>query len=264
MKQSFDKDFLGYDLFYQLSYMSSIAAAGLPRSQIFEFASQLPCISSRYFAEIHAVASEMRYDYSVACRMVGEATENDLVRSLLLRLSSSMGSGESEAAFLDEEARIQAESYRNEYERAVETLRMWTEAYAALIVAASLVVIVAAISMIIYPVATSFTVILVGVTICVAVAGAWAIHRVSPKEQRVHTPPSHCAAQARVGRLDGSGRPGVSRGSGRCRLRPPDNEEGRGHLHLPQVAGERGNRHRHNGVACGGEARSPGDGPPVT
>lgn len=200
-KESFDQDFLCYDLFYQLSYMSSIAAAGLPRSQIFDFASRLPCISSRYFAEIHAVASEMRYDYSVACRMVGEATENDMVRSLLLRLSSSMGSGESEAAFLEEEARIQAETYRNEYERAVETLRMWTEAYAALIVAASLVVIVAAISMIIYPVALTFTVALVGVTICVAVAGAWAIHRVSPKERRVHSPPAHCAVQTRLIRV---------------------------------------------------------------
>ena len=52
--------------------------------------------------------------------------------------------------------------------------------------------------MIIYPVSTSFTVILVGVTICVAVLGAWAIHRVSPKEVRVHVPASKCDAYSKA------------------------------------------------------------------
>ncbi len=46
---SVDSEYLSFDLFYQLSYMSSIAAAGISRSQIFEFASQLSCSSSRYF-----------------------------------------------------------------------------------------------------------------------------------------------------------------------------------------------------------------------
>jgi flagellar protein FlaJ len=196
-----DIDYLSYDLFYQLSYMSSIAAAGIPRSQIFEFASQLQCSSSRYFAEIHLLAKKMRYDYAVACRMVGEATKVESVKSLLLRLSSSMGSGEPESDFLAQEASIQAEAFKNEYERGVESLRKWTEAYAALIVSSALIVMVAAISMLIYPVATGVTVMLVGVTIVVAILGAWAIYRVSPKEVRVHSHASHCASYERAARL---------------------------------------------------------------
>jgi flagellar protein FlaJ len=197
-KDSFDRDYVGFDLFYQLAYMSSIAAAGIPRSQIFAFAAQLPCCSARYFREIQVLAKQMRYDYAIACRMVGESTEVEEVKSLLLRLASSMGSGESESDFLLQEAEIQAEAFKNQYERGVESLRKWTEAYAALIVSAALVVMVAAISMIIYPVAMSFTVTLVGVTICVAVMGAWAIHRISPKEVRVHSPASKCGAYSRA------------------------------------------------------------------
>ena len=197
-KDSVDSEHLSFDLFYQLSYMSSIAAAGISRSQIFEFASQLPCSSARYFKEVHLLAKQMRYDYAVACRTVGEATEVESVKSLLLRLASSMGSGEAEADFFAQEAKVQAEAFKNEYERGVESLRKWTEAYAALVVSAALIVMVAAISMIIYPVATSFTVTLVGVTICVALVGSWAIHRVSPKEVRIHSHTSYCAAYNRA------------------------------------------------------------------
>jgi flagellar protein FlaJ len=57
---------------------------------------------------------------------------------------------------------------------------------------------VAAISMIIYPVSEFFTITLVGVTICVSIMGSWAIHRVSPKEVRVHLPASKCDAYGRA------------------------------------------------------------------
>ena len=197
-KDSIDSEYLSFDLFYQLSYMSSIAAAGISRSQIFEFASKLPCVSSSYFEEIHFLAKQMRYDYAVACRTVGEAVKDESARSLLLRLASSLGSGEKETDFLAQEAEVQAEAFKNGYERSVESLRKWTEAYAALIVSAALIVMVAAISMLIYSVAASFTITLVGVTICVAVVGAWAIYRVSPKEVRVHSRSSKCAAYSRT------------------------------------------------------------------
>ena len=198
---STDSDYISYDLFYQLAYMSSVAAAGIPRSQIFEFAALLPCSSSRYFAEIHLLAKKMRYDYAVACRLVGESSKSEQVKSLLLRLSSSLGSGEPESDFLAQEAKIQAEAFKNEYERDVESLKKWTEGYAALIVSAALIVMVAAISMLIYPVATGVTITLTGVVIVVAILGAWAIHRVSPKEIRVHPQPSSCAAHNRARHL---------------------------------------------------------------
>jgi len=199
---SFKETTLSFDLLYQLSYMSAISAAGLPRSQIFELGSQLPCSASQYIAEIYNLSKRWRYDYAVACRMVGEASKKEAVKSLLLRLSSSLNSGEPESTFLDQEARIQAEAFNSDYERRVESLRKWTEAYAALVVSAALIVMVAAVSMLIYPVATGFTIALACVTIITGVVGAWFVYSASPKEVRVHSPAQYCLAYVRVNRWE--------------------------------------------------------------
>ena len=37
---------LSFDLLYQLSYMSVIASAGVPRNQIFEHSARIPCASA--------------------------------------------------------------------------------------------------------------------------------------------------------------------------------------------------------------------------
>lgn len=201
-KASSDSETLNFDLLYTLSYMSAIAAAGLPRRQIFELASQLPVSASHYLKEVNTLSEKFRYDYAVSCRMVGEKTKNSTVKSLLLRLSSSLNSGESESNFLAEEAGIQAQSFKNEYERGVESLRKWSEAYAALIVSAALIVMVAAVSMLIYPVGTSFIVTLTGLTIAVGILGAWMVYRTSPKEKRIHNSYKYCLAQRRTRRLE--------------------------------------------------------------
>jgi flagellar protein FlaJ len=201
-KGSSDSETISFDLLYQLSYMSAISAAGIPRSQIFELASQLPCSTSKYISEIHLYSQKMRYDYAVASRMVGESSKNEAVKSLLLRLSSSLGSGEKEANFLEQEANIQAEAFKNDYERRVESLRKWTEAYAALVVSAALIVMVAAISMLIYPVAIGYIGALIAITIATGIIGAWMVYRVSPKEIRIHWPDPYCAARAKVRRLE--------------------------------------------------------------
>jgi len=182
--------------------MSAIATTGLPRRQIFELAAQLPCSASKYIREISLLSEKFRYDYATSCRMVGEKAKNESVKSLLLRLSSSLSSGESEANFFKQEANIQADAFRNDYERRVESLRKWSEAYAAMVVSAALIVMVAAVSMLIYPVALGFIVSLTCVTIAVGVLGAWMVHQAAPKEIRIHEGVSYCASQKRTRRIE--------------------------------------------------------------
>jgi hypothetical protein len=98
-KDSFNKDLLSVDLFYQLTYMSAIATSGLTRSQIFEYASRLPYTSSRYFRDVHFLAQKLNYDYAQACRTVAEQTKEPEIKALLLRLSGCVASGEAEADF---------------------------------------------------------------------------------------------------------------------------------------------------------------------
>ncbi|HEX77528.1 MAG TPA: archaellar assembly protein FlaJ [Dehalococcoidia bacterium] len=194
-KGSFDRELLGIDLFSQLSYMSAVATAGVLRSQVFEYASRLPYVSSRYLRDIHLLSQKLNYDYAEACRMVGEAAEEEEVRNLFLRLSGSLSSGEPERDFLAREAQAMGETYGNEYERRLESLKKWTDGYVALIVSAALIIIVAVISMMIYQVGTTFILGVAGLMILITLAGSWLIYRTAPKEKKTHSLPQRSREQ---------------------------------------------------------------------
>ena len=85
---------MSFDLFYQLSYMSTIASSGVPRDQIFERSAELQCSSAEYFKRVELAHKRLKYDYAHACRAVGEPLEEEEVKGLLLRFSSSLISGE--------------------------------------------------------------------------------------------------------------------------------------------------------------------------
>ena len=68
------------------------------------------------------------------------------MRELLLRFSSSLLSGEPEAFFLEREAKSQAEEYENDYNRKIEALKMWSDAYVSLMLSAVLIIIMGIIS----------------------------------------------------------------------------------------------------------------------
>ncbi len=195
-------EFLSYDMLYQLSYMSAVAAAGISRTRIIEFACDLPCYTSKYFKQIQVLANQMRLDYALACRKVGETAREEPVRGFLLRWSASMAAGEAETDFLQVEARLAAQAFENVYSRDVETLRMWTEAYAAIIISAALMVMVSAVSMLIYPVATGMTIGVVGLTVGAAIVGAWMVWKVAPKEIRFHSYTPYCIPHRRARRLE--------------------------------------------------------------
>jgi len=192
-----ERDFLGFDLFYQLSYMSAIAVAGISWDQIFSSTAELPCTSSRYFKEVEVLSKKLNYDYAEACRRVGESVDQESVKSFLFRLSASLTSGETAADFLLREARIQAEIYGNEYERSLETLKKWTDAYIALIVSAVLIVIVGIVAGTIWKVGLTFILGLVSMTMLVGILGGWLIYRIAPKELKP-LPPGESSPEQRL------------------------------------------------------------------
>jgi flagellar protein FlaJ len=173
---------LQFDLFAQLSYMASVATAGVSRSELFNFASLLPYSSSAYFRRIHLLAQKVNIDYAEGCRLVAERTKLQDVKSLLLRLAGSLSSGEEETEFLAREAEHVAAVYGNQYERDVESLKKWEDAYVTLVVAAGLIVIVSIISMMIYEVGVAIIIGLAVTMVFVTCLGAWIIYASSPRE----------------------------------------------------------------------------------
>ena len=180
--KSKDKEYLDLDLFTHMTYMATVSSSGVARGKIFQSAAALPYSSSSYFKRVNFLVHQLNYDYPEALRVVGEKTEEPEVRAILLRMAGTLSSGEPEHIFLAREAYVQGETWSNAYERDVQSLKTWTDAYVSLTLSAALVVVVAVISMMIYPVQTSFVVVLCGMAILATVAGAWIIHRAAPKE----------------------------------------------------------------------------------
>jgi flagellar protein FlaJ len=176
---------MSFDMFYQLSYMSTIAAAGVPRDQIFERAAHLQCTSAEYFNRVELARKRLKYDYARACRAVGEPLKEEDVKGLLLRFSSSLISGEPEADFLMREAHSRAEDYENEYGRSLEALKMWTDAYVSLILSAVLVVVIGIVSTMIWKIETTLIIAMAFISVATTGIGVWLIWLISPKETMV-------------------------------------------------------------------------------
>ena len=184
-KKSSGKNRMSFDLFYQLSYMSTIAAAGVPREQIFSRSATLECASAEYFNRVELARTRLKYDYARACRAVGESAKDEEIKGLLLRLSSSLISGEPEVDFLIREAKARAEDYENEYNRNIEAMKLWTDAYVSLILSAVLVVVIGIVSTMIWRIETIFIIAMAFVCVMTTALGVWLIWLVSPKEMSI-------------------------------------------------------------------------------
>jgi flagellar protein FlaJ len=187
-----------YDLVAQLTYMSALATANVGREELFEKTAELGYTTSGYFHRVHLVAQRLNYDYARACQLVADATESEVVRSLLLRFAASLSSGEPEAVFLARETEIQLEQYSQKYERDLESLRKWTDAFVALMVSVTLVVVVSLVSMMIYSIGTLFILGLATVMIGVAALGDWIIYRTAPIEPKTHKRPEKSKTQEQM------------------------------------------------------------------
>lgn len=114
-----------FDMFYQVTYLSAMASAGLSRAKVFEIAALSSSGAAVYFAAVNTLVDEFRLDYPDACRRVGPKAKSENMRSFLLRLSDALRSGEPLADFLAREAEVQEEDYQNRYERDLESMKQW-------------------------------------------------------------------------------------------------------------------------------------------
>lgn len=188
-KESFDAQLQGIDFFSQLVYMSAISTAGIARDKLVYYAAKLPYIGARYFRKVDFVAKMFNHDYSQACRIVGEKTNESEVKAFLLRLSSTLASGEDVAGFLERESQISAESYGNNYEQRLDLLKKWGDAYVSLIMTTALVTVMAVVSMMIGNMTIAFIMSLSAVTVLASFLGSWFLYKNAPRELKNHSLP---------------------------------------------------------------------------
>ncbi len=187
-----------FDLFMQVSYMAALATARVSRDVLFSRAATLDLASTPYFRDVQTLASRLSVDYSKACQVIASRTDDAAVSELLLRMSGSLAAGEDEAEFLTREAKVLAEQYGEKYERDIESLKKWTDAYSALVVSVGLVVIISIISMMLYEISTGFLVVVALTAVTSTGLGGWIIYLSSPKESFVRSAGLSAAGQRRA------------------------------------------------------------------
>lgn len=186
-EESFDSELLEVDFFCQLAYMAAIATSGISRSGLFYHAAKLPYTATRFFRRVDFVAKMFNHDYSQACRIVGEKVGDSAIKALLLRLSGALSSGEDMAGFLSRESSVLSHSYSSSYERRLDILKKWSDAYVALILSSALVTVMAVVTMMIGNVTIPFILSMAVVTIGVTVMGVWFLYRTAPRETKNHS-----------------------------------------------------------------------------
>jgi len=196
-----NREALEFDLLSQLVHVASLSTSGMSRATLFEQMATLPYSTAAYFRRVHFVAQRLNYDYSRACQVVADSMNVGPVRDLLLRFASSLSSGESEQVFLEREMHVQLEEYSSKYHRDLESLQKWTDAFIALSVSATLIVVVSLVSTMIYSIGSGFILAMAAVVIGVNVLGVWIIFRVAPHEVKTSRLQEKSAEQERAAQL---------------------------------------------------------------
>jgi len=199
-KVSSDSLSLGFDLLSNLTYMSVMAIGILPRDQILDRCSRQMYKTAIFFGYAHMLAKQLGFEYTRAFQMVAEKARASNVKSLLLRFAASISSGESEREFIIQETRTEGERYAGEYDRSVENLRKWTDAYAAILISVTLIMVVSLVSTMMGSLNQYFIAIMALVLTVITSTGLFVIYKVAPVEQTTYDAPGAITSHRRNAR----------------------------------------------------------------
>jgi flagellar protein FlaJ len=167
-----------------LTYMAALATGAPSRDVILEMTVRQEFKTGVFFHQVYLLSKRLGFEYARAFRMVARKAGATSIKNLLLRFAGAISSGISEADFLAQEAKVEREQYINGYYRSLESLAKWGDAYAALLVSVSLVVVVAMMSTMLSTLGNSFVLLLTGAMTMVSSFGVYIIFRVAPIETR--------------------------------------------------------------------------------
>ena len=183
-KASSDNAAISFDLLSSLTYMAALADGNPSRDILLRMTISQNYQTGVYFRQVYLLAKRMGFEYTRAFRMVARKAGASTVKNHLLRFAGAITAGVSESEFLAQEARVEREMYINNYYRSLEALAKWGDAYAALLVSISLVVVVAMISTMLSDLGDIFVTALTGSTFFVSFFGVYIIHRTAPHEDK--------------------------------------------------------------------------------
>ena len=177
------------DLLDTLTYMAAISTAYISRDTIFDLASKQDGITAQYLRKVILLVKNFGFEYGRACRVVAEQCTQPVLAEFLMLFSNSITTGEREEDFLQGEVERLRETYTNAYLSDVEVMKMWTDAYCAMLISVSMVLAIVLISTTLFSLGDPYTTItLVGVFLCfISFLGAFVIYRSAPYDMISHS-----------------------------------------------------------------------------
>jgi len=172
-----------------LTYMSSIVTSDISRSDVFKLAGEQDGTVAKSMKKVHSLVVNYGYDSANACKLASEEAHHPALKDFLIRFSNALGTGEDEEKFLRGETDTIREVYINNYQSDIESLKKWTDGYAALLVSVILVIAVFLISTSLFSMGDPYTTgIISGVLLCfISFFGVYVLFRSAPYEIIVHS-----------------------------------------------------------------------------
>ncbi|AKB64088.1 archaellar assembly protein FlaJ [Methanosarcina mazei] len=189
------------DMLFLLTYMAAISTADIERDRIFDYAGrQKEYEASKYFWQIHILASKWGYEYAKACKYISQKLKDAYLSKLFGRMANILSSGEPEKNFLKQEKITREEIYSNAYERSIESLKKWTDGYTALMVSVTLVVTIILVSVMIYNIENIETIafLIVLLTLFICGLALYIIYKAAPAEKKLHALSRKSREQERI------------------------------------------------------------------
>lgn len=185
----FEERYIENDILFILTYMASLSTANLSRDKIFEMASEKSEYSpSKYFRIVRDLTQKWHYDYATACELVSEKIRNERLRKLFKRFSNSIAAGEPDEEFLEREWRTYKVVRKDEYERSLDSLRKWTDAYTSILVSTSLISVVILLAVVIYSSGNAEETLIVSsvISLFTGLFGVFMLYKAAPKDKKFH------------------------------------------------------------------------------
>jgi archaeal flagellar protein FlaJ len=185
-KVSSDSAWLAADLTANLTYMSAIASSQASRDKVLDLSSRQSFTTAVYFRQVYLLSKKLGLEYSRAFQIVAKKAKAANVKSLLLRFASSISSGESEEDFLATQAKVEREVYFGQYHRQLDTLQKWGDAYSALMVSVTVIVVISLVTSMIKDSGDAFVAMLSFTGIMMAFVGGFIIYKTAPYEVKTY------------------------------------------------------------------------------
>jgi len=204
LKSSGKELLMDNDLLFTLTYMASLSTANLSRDKIFEMVSaKEEYAPSEYFRKVRDLTQKWHYDYVTACELIAEKIKHERLRKLFNRLANAIAAGEPDDEFLEREWRTFKTVRKDEYERSLESLRKWSDAYTSILVSASLISVVVLLSVVIYSAGDPGTTLVASAfgNFAIAMFGVFMLFKAVPKDRKVHDMRIKSKEQEAISRL---------------------------------------------------------------